>query len=167
MKISQVIIILAIGWLTACSPPKKTPSNRPETNLPVYTQGDVAKGKIYYEQECEQCHKLQIGSNEKGPQLLNIYGSKSALLTDYNYTDALKNSQIIWSSEMLDKYIADPKKPSMAQECGLNRLAMNKCAKILLLIYPHYNHHFFYSFFKYDKFFSAVLKFTTTVSANA
>lgn len=110
MKISQVIIILATGWLTACSPPKKTPSNRPETNLPVYTQGDVAKGKIYYEQECEQCHKLQIGSNEKGPQLLNIYGSKSALLTDYNYTDALKNSQIIWSSEMLDKYIADPKK---------------------------------------------------------
>lgn len=110
LKIVHCITILAVGWLTGCSQPTKTPSTRPKSSLPAYSQGDVAKGKTYYEQECEQCHKLQIGYNEKGPHLVNIYGANVAVLTDYQYTDSLKNSQIIWSSEMLDSYIADPQK---------------------------------------------------------
>lgn len=111
MNIYQYLIgIFLIGWLTACSQPNKVPSARPPSNLPTYTQGDIDKGKVYYDQECEQCHKLQLGNNEKGPQLLNIYGANAAILTDYQYTDALKNSQIVWSVEALDSYIANPKK---------------------------------------------------------
>lgn len=111
MKHYQTIILISLtGWLSACSQPAKAPSSRPPTTLPAYTDGDSVKGKTYYDQECEQCHKLTLGNNEKGPQLLNIYGAKSALLTDYQYTDALKNSQTIWTAEQLDSYIADPKK---------------------------------------------------------
>lgn len=110
MNIHQLVIIGLVGGLVACDKPTIPPSSRPITTLPVYTAGDVNKGKTYYEQECEQCHKRQIGQNEKGPQLLNIYGAKSALLTDYQFTDALKNSQIVWTAEALDSYIADPKK---------------------------------------------------------
>lgn len=109
LKIYHIIPFLAVGWLTACSQPAKTASTRPPSDLPAYSEGDSAKGKTYYEQECEQCHKLQIGYNDKGPHLLNIYGAKSAILTDYQYTDALKNSQIVWNAENLDRYIADPK----------------------------------------------------------
>ena len=52
---------------------------------------------------------LSQATTKKGPQLSKIYGAKSALLTDYQYTDALKNSQITWDSTELDRYIANPK----------------------------------------------------------
>ncbi|WP_410471558.1 c-type cytochrome [Faucicola mancuniensis] len=106
MKISGMALVIGIG-LVGCE--KQPPSERPAVSLPVYTQGDSVKGKTYYDQECEQCHKLVAGNNKKGPQLSKIYGAKSALLTDYQYTDALKNSQITWDSTELDRYIANPK----------------------------------------------------------
>lgn len=109
MKFYHSIIIGLCGWLTACSQPDKAPSTRPASTLPAYTQGDSTRGKTYYEQECEQCHQRKIGHNRKAPHLLNIYGANAGLLTDYQYTDALKNSQIIWTAEMLDSYIANPK----------------------------------------------------------
>ena len=40
---------------------------------------------------------------------MRIYGAKSALLTDYQYTDALKNSHLTWTVDNLDRYIANPK----------------------------------------------------------
>ena len=85
------------------------PSQRPTVTLPVYTQGNADKGKAQYADQCEKCHKLQAGNNEKGPQLSRIYGAKAALLTDYEYTDAMKNSNMTWTAENLDKYIANPK----------------------------------------------------------
>lgn len=93
--------------MTGCQ--HQPPSQRPAVTLPSYTQGDVDNGKAEYDKACLKCHKLQAGNNDKGPQLMRIYGAKSALLTDYQYTDAMKNSNIVWTAENLDKYIAQPK----------------------------------------------------------
>lgn len=93
--------------MTGCQ--RQPPSERPAVTLPVYPQGDVDNGKAEYDKACLKCHKLQPGNNEKGPQLMRIYGAKSALLTDYQYTDAMKNSNMVWTAENLDKYIAQPK----------------------------------------------------------
>ena len=93
--------------LTGCQ--RQPPSERPAVTLPTYTQGDLDNGKTQYEKACLKCHKLQAGNNEKGPQLMRIYGAKSALLADYKYTDAMKNSNLVWTAENLDKYIAHPK----------------------------------------------------------
>lgn len=98
---------LCIVIATGCQ--HQPPAQRPAVTLPVYSQGDADNGKKQYEEACLKCHKLQPGNNEKGPQLLRIYGAKSALLTDYQYTDALKNSNMTWTAENLDKYIAHPK----------------------------------------------------------
>ena len=104
--ITITAIIAAVG-LVGCQ--HKPPSERPSVTLAAYTQGDADKGKTYYETDCQKCHKLQAGNNEKGPQLLRIYGAKSALLTDYQYTHALKNSHLTWTVDNLDRYIANPK----------------------------------------------------------
>lgn len=107
----KILLTLSVGLMTlgivGCE--KKPPSQRAAVTLPIYTQGDAEKGKQQYLDNCEKCHHLQVGNNEKGPQLLRIYGSKSAQLTDYSYTDALKNSNLTWTAENLDKYIANPK----------------------------------------------------------
>ena len=93
--------------LTGCK--HQPPSQRPAVQMPVYTAGDARHGQQLYEQQCQNCHKLQVGFNEKAPQLLRVYGAKAAVLSDYEYTEALKNSQTVWTADALDNYIANPK----------------------------------------------------------
>lgn len=100
--------LLALVMLVGCE--RQPPAERVAVTLPVYTQGDAQRGKQLYDDNCEKCHKLQAGNNEKGPQLLRIYGAKAGQLSDYQYTDALKNSHLVWTADNLDRYINDPKK---------------------------------------------------------
>lgn len=104
---AMLAVLLGMVGIAACH--KQPPTERPLVALPVYSQGDATLGKTAYEKQCKQCHSLEVGSNNKGPQLSRIYGAKVALLNDYQYTDALKNSQIVWTAEQLDHYIANPK----------------------------------------------------------
>lgn len=104
--------IIACAWwsvgLMACQP--TPPDHRPEVSSPVYTAGDVVAGQQAYETHCEQCHKRQAGQNKKGPQLMNVYGNKAALLKDYKYSSAMIDSGWQWDADTLDTYIADPDK---------------------------------------------------------
>lgn len=108
LKNKTLYCIVLAGLLVGCQK-TEPPSDRPAVTLPVYTAGDANKGKLLYADECGQCHQLQIGNNRKAPQLLKIYGAKAGILTDYQYSDTLKNSQIIWTAENIDRYIANPK----------------------------------------------------------
>lgn len=93
--------------LTGCE--KQPPSERPPVTAAAFMQGDATIGQQQYDKACGNCHKLQPGNNQKAPQLLRIYGSKSALLTDYSYSEALKNANLTWTSDNLNNYIANPK----------------------------------------------------------
>lgn len=108
MKYQNYVWLLLLGGLVGCQK-SQPPFERPAVSLPVYTQGDAIKGKTLYEQECGQCHQLQAGQNRKSPQLMKVYGAKAGILTDYQYSEALKNSQLVWTAENIDRYIADPK----------------------------------------------------------
>lgn len=99
--------VLAV-MLSACQ--RQPPAQRAVVNLPAYQQGDTAQGKKLYDQHCKKCHSLTPGSNEKGPQLVGVYGAHVADLTDYQFTDALRQSQLTWTADNLDRYLADPRK---------------------------------------------------------
>lgn len=105
---TTVVFVLLLVGLTACQP--KPPDHRPEVTLPVYAGGDAMAGKVAYQEYCEQCHKLQAGQNKKAPQLMNVYGNQAALLNDYNYSTAMKESGWLWDVDTLDAYIANPDK---------------------------------------------------------
>lgn len=100
-------LIASMASLTACQQPP--PAERPAVTATVYSQGNAIAGQQAFEHECAKCHRLQTGKNEKGPQLMRIYGAKSALLSDYNYSEAMKNSQLVWTADNLDKLMANPK----------------------------------------------------------
>ena len=58
---------------------------------------------------CRACH--QIGPNAKnavGPVLNGVVGRKAGTYPDYQYSEANKNSGIVWAPEELDKYLTSP-----------------------------------------------------------
>ncbi|KAI4835958.1 cytochrome c [Plasmodium brasilianum] len=81
---------------------------RPEPQVEV-PAGDYKKGAKLFKAKCAQCHTINKGGAVKqGPNLHGFYGRKSGE-SDFPYSDANKNSGIIWSDKHLYEYLLNPK----------------------------------------------------------
>ena len=70
---------------------------------------DVAAGATSFK-KCAACHDVgPTAKNKVGPVLNGVDGRKSGTVAGYNYSDANKNSGIIWNEESFLDYIKDPK----------------------------------------------------------
>ncbi|MBV8120163.1 MAG: cytochrome c family protein [Alphaproteobacteria bacterium] len=69
---------------------------------------DIEAGKVTFK-KCALCHTNEKGKNKVGPSLFGIVGRKSANLDNYNYSDAMKKFDQVWTPQTLDKYLADPR----------------------------------------------------------
>jgi cytochrome c len=68
---------------------------------------DISAGKETFK-KCALCHTDEPGKNKVGPSLFGVVGRKSASLTNYNYSDAMKNFKHTWTPQTLDVYLTDP-----------------------------------------------------------
>jgi cytochrome c len=75
----------------------------------AHAQGDAARGEKYFV-DCASCHSLTAGENGVGPTLAGVIGRNAGTLDDYRYSPALKRSNIVWSLQTLETFIADPQK---------------------------------------------------------
>ena len=70
---------------------------------------DAAAGKTSFN-KCLPCHAIGEGAKNKvGPELNGIDGRKSGTAPDYNYSDANKNSGLVWDEPTLTKYLRNPR----------------------------------------------------------
>ena len=65
----------------------------------------VEHGEMLYE-GCQDCHSLD--KNDVGPRHRGVYGRKAGTVPDYDYSDALKNSGVVWDETTLDKWLTNP-----------------------------------------------------------
>jgi len=71
-------------------------------------QDAVAGEKVFL--VCKACH--QVGDSAKnavGPVLNGLFGRTAGTVEGYSYSDANKNSGIIWNEGTFSEYIKDPK----------------------------------------------------------
>ena len=78
------------------------------TAFSVPTVADREAGRdVFYSVGCIACHS--IACNRDGPKLDGIMGRRAGSVSDYaSYSDAMKSSNIIWTEEPLDAYLANP-----------------------------------------------------------
>jgi cytochrome c len=74
-------------------------------SAPALAAGDAARGAKVY-QDCMICHSLD--KNEIGPRHRDVFGRKAGAVADYDYSAALKASNIVWSEATLDRWLTDP-----------------------------------------------------------
>jgi len=70
---------------------------------------DVAAGEKSFN-KCRACH--QVGPTAKslaGPKLNGLFGRKAGTVEGFKYSDANKNSGVVWDEAVFAKYIKDPK----------------------------------------------------------
>ncbi len=70
---------------------------------------DVQKGENSFK-KCLVCHAIGPGAKNKiGPELNGLDGRKAGTVPGYNYSDANKNSGIVWDDATFKEYIKDPR----------------------------------------------------------
>jgi cytochrome c len=74
--------------------------------LPAHA-ADAVRGEQLW-RKCASCHTLDAnGRNRAGPRLHGVIGRTAGSVPDYKYSDALKNSGIVWTEQTLDAFIKD------------------------------------------------------------
>lgn len=86
--------------------PAATPAAATE-NFADFT-GNATAGKVVFIQ-CQACHSIKEGENRVGPSLHNKVGATAGQVAGFKYSDANKNSGIVWTEEKLFEYLKNPR----------------------------------------------------------
>jgi len=97
---SIIVGLVAIfGVLAGCG------SDQPPATDAVVS---VERGQTLFMQ-CRACHSLNEGGpNKVGPNLFGVFGRKVGLTPGFAYSDAMANSDVIWTEEAMDAWLARP-----------------------------------------------------------
>jgi cytochrome c len=70
---------------------------------------DVAAGEVQFK-KCAPCHDVgEKAKNRVGPMLNGLDGRKAGMIPNFKYSEANKNSGIVWDEAQFLDYIKDPK----------------------------------------------------------
>jgi cytochrome c len=79
-------------------------------------RADAARGKTLYESRCIACHSLE--ANRVGPAHQGVFGRKAGSAPDYDYSPALRTSQVVWTQATLERWLANPEQLIAGQRMG-------------------------------------------------
>ncbi len=70
---------------------------------------DIEAGATAF-RNCAPCHEIgETAKNRIGPSLNGLDGRRSGSVPDYDYSEANKNSGIVWNAAQFLDYIRDPR----------------------------------------------------------
>lgn len=76
--------------------------------VPAANAADAAAGKKVFA-KCMPCHNADKPQNKVGPTLVGLFGREAGSVEGFKYSDANKNSHVVWTAETLNEYLKDPK----------------------------------------------------------
>lgn len=69
---------------------------------------NAGRGAVIFSVECAACHSTVPGQNGIGPSLAGIYGMRAATVPGYEFSAALKQSHVVWTTDALEKFLVNP-----------------------------------------------------------
>ncbi|MBP0634453.1 c-type cytochrome [Cupriavidus sp. AcVe19-6a] len=77
----------------------------------AHAEPDLQAGKALFATRCASCH--YVGRNARGafgPQLNGIFGREAGTTTDFQYSEAMRKSRVVWSRDTLSAFLRAPAK---------------------------------------------------------
>ena len=71
--------------------------------------GDAEAGRQAFA-KCASCHQVRIPRSSFGPHLHEVVGRAAATATDFRYSEAMRNSRIVWTEDALRAFLKAPDK---------------------------------------------------------
>ena len=68
--------------------------------------GDVSRGRALFDKRCTTCHV----NTDMGPKYRGLIGRKAGTVAGFEYSPALQAAGIVWSEELIDKWLTNPDK---------------------------------------------------------
>jgi cytochrome c len=80
--------------------------------LPAAARADAAHGQQVF-QRCAACHSVTATATAMpGPNLKTVIGRRAGTLSGFEYSSAMadagKSDNVVWTRDVLDKYLTDP-----------------------------------------------------------
>lgn len=76
---------------------------------PAWAAGDAQKGMDVFHDHCDFCHSFRLeDGNGTGPNLSGVVGRKAGIFANFEYSDGMKNSGIVWNAQTLTQFIPGP-----------------------------------------------------------
>lgn len=102
-------ISFAAFTLTACGGSSERASPSPAAQPTQTAMTPFQRGERLY-RRCIACHTLGQGEKHKvGPNLYGVFGQVAGGKENFNYSKAMKASEIVWSEETLNAYLKRPR----------------------------------------------------------
>jgi cytochrome c len=100
----------AVSTAPAPAAPTDAQKKKILASLPAaYQNGDLDNGEAKFAL-CKSCHTaVRDGPNAIGPNLYDVFGRRAGTLPGFAYSDALKDSKIIWTAATIDAWIQNPR----------------------------------------------------------
>ena len=92
LTLAAAVVALSAASVFAAADPGRAP-------------GDPVRGRTVY-QVCMGCHSLD--EDDVGPHHRGVVGRVAGTVPGYAYSPALKNSQIVWGPDTLDRWLTNP-----------------------------------------------------------
>ncbi|MGI9342115.1 MAG: c-type cytochrome [Gammaproteobacteria bacterium] len=97
----------APGDAGAPPPAAAEPEPAPDMDA-LLASADLKRGETLYFQ-CRACHTMNEGGPHKvGPNLWGMFGRKAGQGDGFAYSDAVKNSDIVWTAETVSAWLEQP-----------------------------------------------------------
>ena len=114
---SKNLSLLIVSFLLISCSDQQSPDNEKVESVPptsitnletIMTVGDIERGRKLYIQ-CRACHSLKPNeTNRIGPSLYGIINQQAGSIEGYEYSEALKQSNVYWNLDNLDQWIEKP-----------------------------------------------------------
>jgi cytochrome c len=84
----------------------------------IRADGDATHGKQLYAARCAVCHSVDY--NSVGPTHRELIGRRAGTVQGYAYSDALKQSTVVWGEDTLTRWLTDPEKFIPGQKMSIS-----------------------------------------------
>ena len=68
---------------------------------------NLDRGRLAY-RKCVGCHSLEPGNTRAGPSLANLFGRQAGELEGYQFSQAMRSSDLLWDEAILDQFLTAP-----------------------------------------------------------